>query len=338
MRTLTEIHGKSLELVHKQWGTWKKEIADSLKASLSEGLEETVTTQITETITARVTESLTKRYTESETARLTNEGKTSEEIEATLPDVIKTLVEAGLKVELPNVLHAELAKAVKEAMKHELDTKLKEGVQAALEAKIAETQKCEGDKLAQFMVALKLTEGKFKDLKRVVVSVPLENEKAPATLTERDGKFYLVEYFPSVNQKRTDFQAPVEERGGRGGRDKKGGRGGRDDKKGRNPSRENREPRPQATPNGIVIGVKRADSPVGDGVAVVEGARAPRPPRERTPRAPRAPRPPREPRPQATPNGIVIGAGGKLMKKEDMPVMAAAVTDSTVESQATSTT
>jgi hypothetical protein len=160
-------------------------------------------------------------------------------------------------------LTEEATKTAQEAMKaegktdEEITAGLPEAAKAALDAKIGETFKLEGDKLAMFAAALTVYKNARGSVKRIVVMVPAtETEKAPASATEIDGKFYFAENFPEA-------AAPArEERGGKFG-DKRGGKGGG---RGGKPGERGGKPSEGRGPG-------RGDSPRGE-------PRAPRPPRD----------------------------------------------------------
>jgi hypothetical protein len=152
-----------------------------------------------------------------------------------------------------------------------------------LPAALGEALKIEGDKLTLIIQALEVVGEKVEDLKRVVVGTLAEGEKAPSGATDKDGKQFVIEYYP-----------PVAAKGGKPGReDRRGGRGERGDRKkgrrgGRGPGR----------------GEGRGEGRGGEKREAQD--RGGRPPRE--PRPPRAPRPERpagpiplpKPRPAAT--------------------------------------
>lgn len=202
----------------------------------------------------------------------------------------------------------------------EVTAALPEAVKAAVAAKLLETDKLEGDKLAMCLAAIEAMRGqRGGSLKRVIVMAPGEGEKAPAGAREIDGKFYLAEFFPEASRpaaapSRDDRFGGKGKRDGKGGRGGKGGRdskgGGRDGgKPGRGEGRSaegrgDRPERPQTPSNGVVIGVKAGGAPGATApghVAVPRGEGRP-------PRAPRAPKAPRAPvEPYTGPNRIVIG-------------------------------
>ncbi len=80
-----------------------------------------------------------------------------------------------------------------------------------------------------------MTSSRADRVKRVVVAVKAtETEKVPEAYMEREGHFYLIEYFPSADSRQPMRSSPSDDRGGRGGRGGSGGgrggsgRGGRD--------------------------------------------------------------------------------------------------------------
>jgi len=199
-------------------------------------------------------------------------------------------------------LNEEATKSAHEAMKaegksdEEIAAGLPTAAKAALDAKIGETFKLEGDKLAMFANALELMKDARGSVKRVIVMAKAtEEEKAPANAKEIDGKFYVVEGFPEPSR-----AAPRDERGGRG--DKRGGKGGRGDKRG------GRGPREGGAPRGEGRFPRGGDRPQGDAGrdAGAPGFQAVGGEGGRRPRAPRAPV-----EPYAGPNRIVIGGAKK---------------------------
>lgn len=149
-------------------------------------------------------------------------------------------------------------------------------------------------KIAFYKNAVDMTSSRIDRVKRVLVSLKSsDTEKVPEAFAEREGHFYLVEYFASA-----DSRAPAQgrdndrfDRGGRGkgrgGRDG-GGRGDRNDRPRNNdrPRRDENAPRPE----GSFAALKPVDP------NAPKPARTPRPPRADKPRGPkpqRAPRPDR---------------------------------------------
>lgn len=92
---------------------------------------------------------------------------------------------------------------------------------------LATSFKLEGDKLKHFLNALESVKERSQHLKRVVVLTFDEKEKKPEKILEKDGSYYLSEYFyvpqPTRKKKRFDGKKP----GGKG----KGGGGRRFDKR-----------------------------------------------------------------------------------------------------------
>jgi len=174
------------------------------------------------------------------------------------------------------------------------------------QAAIHEQLKLDEAKVAFYKNTLDMTSSRLDRVKRVVVAVKAsETEKVPENYIEREGHFYLVEYFPSGDGRapaRNDRDDDRRGRGGRGGRDGKG-RGGRDG--GRDGGRPPRGDRGERTE-------RSAPAPRREGLGSfaprVEGAevRAPRPPRAPRadrPQTPKGPRPPRADRPARAPRG-----------------------------------
>ena len=156
-----------------------------------------------------------------------------------------------------------------------------------------------------------MTSSRVDRVKRVVVALKAtETEKVPENYIEREGHFYLVEYFPEAGRPQA--------RGGRDDRDDRGGRGKRGDRNdrfsrdgrgdGRGPGREGGRgsPRGERTERAPSADRPQRDPSIpgfvstGEGVATKPARpprekRAPRP-RSAEPKAPREPRAPRAPR------------------------------------------
>jgi hypothetical protein len=145
-------------------------------------------------------------------------GKSLKTIEDTIPALRETLVG-----EVTERLKAE------GKSEEEVTASLDAEVQTALQAKVGETHKMEGDKLALFFNALQVASKAKGNLKRIVVMAPSkEGEKGPSGSIEVDGKFFVVELFPEARR-----AAPVEDskkdgRPGKRGAKGRGGKGGRD--------------------------------------------------------------------------------------------------------------
>ena len=165
--------------------------------------------------------------------------------------------------------------------------KTEEEVQAA----IHEQLKLDETKVGFYKNVLDMTSSRLDRVKRVVVALrATETEKVPESYIEREGHFYLVEYFASADSRGAVSSGRDDDRrggrGGRGGRDQ--GRGGNRD--GGRPPRGNDRPAPAPAPRREGLG---SFAPRIEGAEVKA---APRPPREKRPQAPRAPRPPRGPK------------------------------------------
>ena len=182
--------------------------------------------------------------------------------------------------------------------------KTEEEAQAAINEQL---KLVDDTKISFYKNAVDMTASRVNTVKRVVVAVKAtETENVPTAFAEREGHFYLVEYFADARS-----AAPAgrdDDRYGRGGRGGGKGRGGRDggrgndrgDRAGGRPSGDrNRGPRedraPVARPEGSFAALKPVDP------NAPKPARAPRPPRNNrpprdpnAPRAPKAARPPRE--------------------------------------------
>lgn len=175
------------------------------------------------------------------------------------------------------------------------------------QAAINEQLKLDEAKVGFYKNVVDMTSSRVDRVKRVVVALKAsETEKVPEAFTEREGHFYLIEYFPtadgrSASRGRDDDRDFGRGRGGRGGNDRGRGRGPREggnDRGGRPMGGERRPPR----------GDRPAGEPRTPGAtsALIQtaNANAPRPPRPpREPKQPRAPRPPQGDRPQRAPRG-----------------------------------
>lgn len=171
--------------------------------------------------------------------------------------------------------------------------KTEEEIQAALK----EALNLDDTKLPFCQNALDMTSSRVDRVKRVLVAVKAkDDEKVPEEFAEREGHFYLVEFFPDPTQ-------AGRPRGGRDSRD--GGRGGRGNDRGRPQGRGNprdrndrggsdRRPRSEptvGTSGGASNSLFAARKPGGD--APSSGARparkpqAKRPPRNRAPQGPK---------------------------------------------------
>lgn len=150
-------------------------------------------------------------------------------------------------------------------------------------------------KVTFYKNAVDMCKSRIDQVKRVVVAVKSsDTEKVPEAFSEREGNFYLVEYFAqagSMNRGRHDDR---DERGGRGDR-------GRGNDRGRGGDRPPRGDKPfgDRPPRGDRPAFNAA---AGEGKP--QGERRPRPPRgDRPANAPRGPRPERKPRENQGPKG-----------------------------------
>src|SRR5262245_23683379 len=111
----------------------------------------------------------------------------------------KTLTEFdGFRIRNAVTTKAELTKAGKTAEE--------------LPAAMGEELKLEGDKLTLFLAALEVAEGRHAALKRIVVYAPEEGKAAPSGAVEKDGKYFLAEFF-YVPQKEPKRRGRGDERG-----------------------------------------------------------------------------------------------------------------------------
>ncbi len=173
------------------------------------------------------------------------------------------------------------------------------------QAQILELLKLDEAKAGFYKNVLDMTSSRMDRVKRVVVALKAsETEKVPEAYTEREGHFYLIEYFPGADQRgRSAHSGEDDRRGGRQDKRRDGRRGGRgDDRKGRSESREGggRPPRGDR-PAPRTDAVFKTDGAANGEARAPRPARTPRPPRE--PRAPQAPREPRAPRAPRAPQG-----------------------------------
>jgi hypothetical protein len=155
-------------------------------------------------------------------------------------------------------------------------------------------------KVGFYKNAVDMSKSRIDQVKRVVIAVKAtETEKVPEAFSERDGNFYLVEFFPqagAMSRGRSDDRFDRNDRGGRGGRGggRDGGRGNdrgapRGDRSERAPRAD--RPAPSGGPSPFVV------NPADPNFKPKhpQGERKPRPARApKAPREPRAPRPPRE--------------------------------------------
>jgi hypothetical protein len=213
------------------------------------------------------------------------------------------------------------------------------------QAQINEQLKLDESKSTFYKNVVDMTSSRMDRVKRVVVAVrATETEKVPETYIEREGHFYLVEYFPDANARgrsagRDDERSFGRDRKGGRGNSRGGGRdgGGRDQGRGggsswggdRNSSdrssSDSRFPtRPATTATGT-FAQKREGDPGNS------PARAPRPPRaERKPRpaGERPARAPRAPRAAQGPKGagelrLVLKGQSQTMLAVSAPVVSA---------------
>ena len=175
------------------------------------------------------------------------------------------------------------------------------------QAAVNEQLKLDETKVGFFKNVVDMTGSRRDSVKRVVVAVKATDaEKVPESFQEREGHFYLVEYFHQSGAKH-ESRGRDDDRGGFG-RDRKGGGGGRDGGRDGGP----RRPRGDRDRGGSDRRENRRETKGFHhevaAPAPSENARPPRGPRPpRPPRAPRPegsqPRPPREGGVQAKPRG-----------------------------------
>ncbi len=200
---------------------------------------------------------------------------------------------------------------LKEAMTKKTALSTEGKTEEEVQASLNEFLKLDEAKVGFYKNVVDMTSSRVDRVKRVVVAVKAsETEKVPENYIEREGHFYLVEYFPEAGR------APA--RGGREDRDFRSGRGGGRDGRGRDgggrdggrdgrgrdargpgrdrPRGENRDAAPAAPRNpgapgfvstGLGVATKPARPP--------REKRAPKPRGEQKPRSgePRAPRGPK---------------------------------------------
>ena len=199
------------------------------------------------------------------------------------------------------------------------------------QAAINEQLKLDETKVGFFKNVVDMTGSRRDAVKRVVVAVKAtETETVPTAFMEREGHFYLVEYFPQAGGKqpsreddRSFGRGGDRKGGGRDGGGRPGGgrgdsRGPRSDRGGGSDSRDNRRatkgfhsdipapvtegaarpprgPRPPRAP--------RAPRPEGSGAPSPFRTTRPEGAPATAPRGPRPPRAPRAPRPEGAPKG-----------------------------------
>jgi hypothetical protein len=179
--------------------------------------------------------------------------------------------------------------------------KTEEEVQAA----VSEQLKLDEAKVGFYKNVVDMTSSRIERVKRVVVALKAsETEKVPENYIEREGHFYLVEYFPDANSRSVargrdngDFRGKG--RGDRNSRDRGGPRGDRGNDRGGDRSRPESAPRaPRAEGTGAVFVTTGVSDPnrVARPPRQPRPERAPRPAAEKREQKPRAPRAPRGPR------------------------------------------
>ncbi len=167
-------------------------------------------------------------------------------------------------------------------------------------------------KVSFYKNAVDMSKSRIDQVKRVVVAVKSsETEKVPEAFSEREGNFYLVEFFPqagSMSRARTDDRYERSGRGGGRGNDRGrpgGGRGGNDrgsnDRGGERSERAPRADRPARNATSTNGGPSPFVVNPADPNFKPQGERKPRTPR--APKAPRGPRPERAPREHQGPKG-----------------------------------
>jgi hypothetical protein len=171
---------------------------------------------------------------------------------------------------------------------------------------INEQLKLDETKVSFYKNAIDMTSSRLDRVKRVVVAVrATETEKVPEAFTEREGHFYLIEFFPqagaapALRDSNRDFGRDSRGRGGRGGSDRgSSGRGGNDSGRGngrpsdRDSNRSDRFPsRNSETATAKPAGLFAArTTPIPGTEKPVRPARPPRSPSDRAQRSPRPPR------------------------------------------------
>ena len=205
--------------------------------------------------------------------------------------------------------------ALKDAMAKKTALLAEGKTEEEAQAAINEFLKLDETKAPFYINAIDMTNSRMDRVKRVVVAIrATETEKVPEAFSEREGHFYLVEFFPSA-----DSRAPA--RGGReddrfsrgrggsggGGRGREGGGRG-DDSRGRRPEGGDRQPPREPRPDSGLFAKNTglpSTAPRDGGLNKMAGERRPRP-EGRPARAPRPPRPEGEargPRPARGPKG-----------------------------------
>ncbi len=199
---------------------------------------------------------------------------------------------------------------MKEAMSKKAALATEGKTEEEVQAAVNEFLKLDETKTGFYKNVVDMTSSRVDRVKRVVVAVKaVETEKVPENYIEREGHFYLVEYFPEAGRAparggREDKYGRDSRGGGRGesrrGRDDSRG-GGRGDSRGRDrdrPRRENREPvavasapRDPGAPGFVSTGLGVATKPARP----PREKRVPKPrgeakPRSGEPRAPRGPK------------------------------------------------
>lgn len=175
--------------------------------------------------------------------------------------------------------------------------KTEEEAQAAINEQL---KLADDTKIAFYKNAVDMTSSRVDRVKRVVVALKgSETEKVPETFAEREGHFYLVEYFPSADSRGTQTRGRDDDRFDRGGRggggrsrgNERGDRSGPGREGGYRNDRPREDRAPVPRPEGSFAALKPVDP------NAPKPTRAPRPPRAPRADKPSGPRPPRAPRP-----------------------------------------
>jgi len=180
--------------------------------------------------------------------------------------------------------------------------KTEEEAQAAINEQL---KLLDDTKVTFFKNAIDMSKSRLDQVKRVVVAVKSsETEKVPEAFSEREGNFYLVEFFSQASSAaRGNYSDERDFRGGRGGDRGRGGRDGRGGpgrsgdrgrgegrSEGRGEGRPDRGPRPDQSPRGEFAKPREGVAPPPVGERKPRAPKAPRPAGERKPRPPQAPR------------------------------------------------
>lgn len=170
----------------------------------------------------------------AKTEKKPHQGKKNNSPKAEAAAETAVAADAATPTETPATETTTEAPAVEAAATETATAETTEAPKNDVKTAMGEAFKLEGDKLDMFMAAVESASGRRANLKRVIVMTLNEGEKAPQHAVEKDGKYYLAEYFYQPAPARKKFDGKGGKFGGKGKRGGKGGkgRGGRGDNRG----------------------------------------------------------------------------------------------------------